>query len=488
MKKSIFSIAALLSVFLIFGCANSSGDDSSSSPSGGDVPISEMTFDFRIKKTSGTQNASRALQAEGDGKLYEVTEPFINFKNELNLSEEVVKGLFTLQADEEKGIKITFHKDKVQLTGDKAEYVYDMFNVTYMDKNKNYSSRMNYYTWRDKGNERTEFYYPLVRPNSLGVGLSVAVLYKNPNENDVQYEVSSLYVLDTLGGLGCVDDLPEGANDDTSHILIDNLTATVKNVIPPDNMGGIAKNMKKAHCLYFTDGTDLETRWEQNIGFGYKYEEMSTEEALTIDLNLSFNPCQKDERKNMYVQLVYAFSIDGYDGVEFLTPELISTFEPLSSVNYDINKLGYWDHEADDNENDATTEFNPVDGGISFTKGNDVIYASGNGVNFTISDENDASIEKTGISKHFYTASGKNYRISFKKSTGVNAQGFWFYKSEKWKGFGTGPEDIGTLTKNEDDLYSISFTALANEEVKIKFNGNAAGTYSITDFKLEEVE
>lgn len=504
MKKSIFSIAALLSVFLIFGCANSS-DSSGTSPSGEDIPISEQTFDFRIKTNTVQQSVARSARAADNEKHYVLTEPFIDpdsgkyviFKNELNLSESDVISLFKLEAnhtDALKGIKITFNKTQIQGLKDLEEqgYTYHMFMVTYMDGNRNYTSRMNYYTWRDENEtKKTVFYYPLVQPNSDATGLSIAIIYKKPNSEDT-CEVSSLYIIDTISGFGTIDDLPSGYNEDVSHVVIDGLTATVTKVIPPDDMGGIAKNMRNGQCLFYTDATEDSKRYDApHNGFGNKYETINDNDSFNLDLSISFNPYPETVRKNMFIQQVYCFTIDGYEDVEFFTPELISPLVPFDSVEYDLNQLGYWAHWGDDKDDgtqytDLTSDFQSDANGINFTIGDGKVYVNGSGVMFKIS--NATTVEnkgKTKVGKRFYATEGKTYKITFKKSDGVEPNGFWG-KELGWKGIGNG-EDQLPVTVNTDGSFSVNFVPAASEEINMSFRMEEAGTYSITDFTLEEV-
>lgn len=312
MKKVSFGALLIICSFLLittfFSCSNPSDSGVSNTKT--------SVFDFRIKdETERSQaNISRSL---GGTKIYETSEPFLVDPNKpIQLTSDEQKSIFKLEAlsetNSKKGIKVTLtppSSPNAYITG---------INIWYIDGNENYSTKT--YSNRLPGDI---YYFPFVLPNKRVI-IAIEAQFLNKGEFQARYAI------DTKTGIGTIDDLPKDYDSEKSHIAINNLAASIKNVIPPDlNVHGLKRLQK--HCAFqYTMGEPRYLNW---IWIGANETLINAmDECYDLDFSNLHDTSRVGSYKYYFLYVAYKFEVEGYDNQQFFTPAVESKLVEISSI------------------------------------------------------------------------------------------------------------------------------------------------------------
>ena len=511
-KKYLILLTTITSI-LLTSCANgstgsdntgssdkkdttsTSSDDTGSSDKPDTTPITPVVFDFRIKNGAAhnsTNSSIGFIQNNSDVEIesaeeetpdaelvYETSTPEFIITNEVEIAKDEQESIFTLSADEEKGIKVIFKLPESLLS---KGYTFDSINVWNCDANDNCSLRMFYYNKKGSSNKEVTLYFPYVLSESEAKLMIGAYFKKNYSLKSYGYQAK--YKLNTQQGLGVIDDLPVNYAADTSHITVNDLVIKIEKVIAPEVTK--ANKMQKHIELYYTDATENSKRWDAETVWICEQNEAVTSEddCYSLDFLNFFKPDAGIKRKNYFLQFSYRFTVDGYNDVYFFTPEILSDlndfeatkqkFEEKSIEN--ISKQEKWSYDFDYDSKEV----------VNFTSSLD----KKDSVYFTLSEAND---EQEGyisfkLNRGFYAQKGKTYRISYNYSTpDVNTKiTIWDIKDT------LGVAEYEDDNSDSEKDRSIIYNSTSSEIITIMFkpfstNAKYDGNYSITDFEIEEI-
>ena len=465
----------LLMAFSTISCSNAAGDSGNSNveeKKENSVTDSQKqnVFDFRNKLPSDSSRALQSQAADESKKIYKVTTPVEVLQNYCELAAGEENTIFTFEAldegDSHKGIKVTYH-----LPESKKNSGLMGLQIRYLDGNGNYSTFCvpdnvwyPYSSGTDEQKADKVFYFPFVLPNST-VQLVGLASYQNSQDGST-LDYMGKYTLNTKTGLGVIDDLPKGFESDYSHVIINNLKADIKYVIPP--VEDITK-MDKTINLWYTD--NKEDRWDNNSRkcVGDRVIKInSEEEKYRIDYTTDFNSIPASaKQKYIFLQVFYTYKEKGYDGVTFRTPHIFSDLVERSSIKKENNTVKVSDGWNNIDENNILTNFKVTD--------NSSLSFSMPAIKYQAGGENWRKIllYKTTLKAN------TTYTISAKPVLPANATlvPSWVWSLKDGTGYSPKSYEIITTSAGQYEItFSYNFTA----DVE-------AADITITDFKLEEV-